>query len=471
MDACNRFPGGGAMRSSRYVLLIALLLLSSAPSVFCRIDPPSYTLQVASFPDPDQAKKLLLQLIDAGEQPICSTVELAGRGEWTRVYLGIFSSADAAQKYGASLLGRGIIREFFVRKAEFDQNVTRPRKVSDLARPKITNPLASSTKENTGSSTSKSTGRSGGPTTRGVKSLAIASDRATKDVADCVSTNLPYERTVFARLAPTIDTTRIPRPDPLSMAFKIVNGDSQDEQCSQSQGCGLWIMGDISEGLARLKWIVGDENAGVLRVEADGRVSFDLRELERNARLSEDDVEDPMRAVNYISSNEGLLLLAQVVEGRHRYLLHIGRQTPTSGKSIETLGSVNLDNNIDSRINPYRKNGKKLDSERPPAGFDSLIGLNPVARWYNLSTSSWVQTGEIVFHELAEAYAKLEFGLDYLDHGTSRGAHNQALIREGRLKSQRPAEDIVVTAGSNRLLRSEEEIRLFYAEAAGGNQR
>jgi hypothetical protein len=182
-------------------------------------------------------------------------------------------------------------------------------------------------------------------------------------------------------------------------------------------------------------------------------------------------VEDPLRAVAYISSNEGLLLLVQIAQGRYRYLLHIGRQAPTSGKSVEASGSINLDNNADSRINPYRKNGKKLDGERPPEGFDSLIGLNPVARWFNLSTNCWVQSGEIVFHELAEAYAKLELGLDYLDHGSQTGAHAQALERELRLKSQRPGVDIVMTAGFNRLLRTEEEIRLFSAEAAGISQR
>jgi hypothetical protein len=47
-----------------------------------------------------------------------------------------------------------------------------------------------------------------------------------------------------------------------------------------------------------------------------------------------------------------------------------------------------------------------------------------------------------------------------------------ALRREWRLKSQRPDADIVMTTGSNRLLRTEQEIRLFYAEAASGaNQR
>jgi hypothetical protein len=175
-------------------------------------------------------------------------------------------------------------------------------------------------------------------------------------------------------------------------------------------------------------------------------------------------VDGPLKAVDHITSNEGLLLLVQVSEGRYAYLFHVGRQAPTAGRFVETTGSINLDNNVDSRINPYRKNGKKLDEERPPEGFDSLIGLNPVARWFNLSTNSWVQGGEIVFHELAEAYAKLQFGLDYLDQGFRPGAHAMALQREARLKSQRPDDAIVVTIGSNRLLRSEHEIRLFYAE-------
>jgi hypothetical protein len=121
----------------------------------------------------------------------------------------------------------------------------------------------------------------------------------------------------------------------------------------------------------------------------------------------------------------------------------------------------NLDNNIDSRITPYRKNGRKLDAERPPAGFDSLIALNPVARWFNLDTNCWVHGGEIVFHELAEAYAKLEFNLDYLDQGLRPGAHGVALLREQRLKLQRPGADIVITTGSNlAACRTEEEIRL-----------
>jgi hypothetical protein len=158
-------------------------------------------------------------------------------------------------------------------------------------------------------------------------------------------------------------------------------------------------------------------------------------------------------------------LIVQVSQGAHRYRLHIGRQAPTLGAQAEVGGSINLDNNYDSRINPYRRKGKKLDSERPPAGFDSLVAINPIALWFNLETSSLVPSGHITFHELAEAQAKLDFSLDYLAQGVRPGAHNLAIGRERILKAQRPFSDVIITYGSNRVLRSEEEIRQFYSQA------
>jgi hypothetical protein len=154
----------------------------------------------------------------------------------------------------------------------------------------------------------------------------------------------------------------------------------------------------------------------------------------------------------------------QLTEGSQRYLLHLGRIADTRGAEVEVNGSVNLDNNYDSRINPYRRLGRKLDNERPPAGFDSMVALNPVARWFNLRENALVPVGHITFHELAEAHAKLELDLDYLGQGARPGAHNIALERERRLKAQRPT-DVVVTYGSNRVLRSEEEIKQFYSQS------
>ena len=105
-----------------------------------------------------------------------------------------------------------------------------------------------------------------------------------------------------------------------------------------------------------------------------------------------------------------------------------------------------------------------MDSERPPDGFDSLIAINPEARWFNQQTNQLVPGAHIAFHELAEAHAKLEMGLDYLGDFTRPGAHGVALARERRLKSQRPDGGVVLTNGPNRVLRSEEEMREFFSQ-------
>jgi hypothetical protein len=462
----------------RLSFFLTALVISAGPSAAMSqsdLTAPHFTLQVASFPDIAQAGRFAAGLVTAGEHPVFDTVEIEGRGYWTRVFLGLFDTTDAARRHGVTLVAREVIKEFLVKKTGLNQAVTRPRRVagSDSQVPPYTGSSALVTKAVLDDRTvfgSFANPASGMRT----ETTPVNNGRGfpQKVLRDHVSTPLPIVEAAAFRLAPTVDTNLIPRPNPVDLAFRLVAGEPRDSPGSAWPRGGLWIGGDTAEGLARLRWIVGEENVGLIKLDADGRVKLDKRLLARVAGLRETRVEDPLRAVDYISSDEGLLLLVQVAQGRYRYLLHIGRQSPTSGKSVETAGSINLDNNVDSRINPYRKNGKKLDGERPPEGFDSLMGLNPVARWFNLSTNGWVQAGEIVFHEIAEAYAKLEFGLDYLDQGSRPGAHSVALERELRLKSQRPGVDIVMTAGSNRLLRTEEEIRLFYAEAgAGSSQR
>ena len=138
---------------------------------------------------------------------------------------------------------------------------------------------------------------------------------------------------------------------------------------------------------------MGDDNRELVKLDRDGRVQLDKKLFARAASLGRSRVEDPVQVADYITSNEGLLLLVQLAEGRYRYRVHIGRQVPTRANPVEITGSINLDKNFDSRINTYRKNGKKLDSEQPPEGFDSIVGLNPEARWFNLSTNYWVEAG------------------------------------------------------------------------------
>jgi hypothetical protein len=415
----------------------------------------SFTLQVASFPSKELADKFMIGLVSAGEHPTCATVALQGRGTWTRVFVGLFTRGESARQYGENLIARGLIAEFLVRRAELDQDATRPRRVSrpDGQPASVANRTAGS--DNAGEGVGQPARRvenSAGKCTPGAR-------------ADCPEMPLPVLAATSLGRTPTPRFEAVPRPNPVRLAMRLVTGASGPGIHAQG---GFWLSGNTAEGLARLGWIAGEGNSDMIRVEPDGRVRIDEEMLASAAGIECSQVEDPLRAAGFITSNEGLLLLVQLTHARHRYRLHIGSQAPTYGKPLEVTSSVNLDNNYDSRINPFRRQGKKMDNERPPEGFDSLVALNPVARWYNLTNKEWVPAGEVTFHELAEAYAKVEMGLDYLPHGTLAGAHAVALERERLMKSQRPGEDIVVTTGSNRVLRSLEEIRLFFADNPSG---
>jgi hypothetical protein len=209
----------------------------------------------------------------------------------------------------------------------------------------------------------------------------------------------------------------------------------------------------------------------LINLDADGKVQLNAKLLAEIAKLKEaDPVIAPLLLLDYLSSNEGLLLLVQLTQGAYRYRLHLGRQAPTAGGDVVVNGSVNLDNNFDSRINPYRRLSKKMEVERPPHGFDSLVAINPEARWFNLPSNRLVQVGNITFHELVEAYAKVGLGYEYLPTTAFPGAHNSAIEREMRLKKQRPFANLVLTLGSNRMLKSEDELRQFYAETGGARQ-
>jgi len=426
----------------------------------------SFTLQVASFPTKQLADQFVVHLVEAGEHPICSTVELQGRGDWTRVFVGLFTTAESARRYGQRLIAAGRVTEFLVTRAELSQQATRPRRVVQVDTQSSNNAAPVDSKTSIESIPPSNAKVIAQPTSA---ASCVSGDSTREDQAQCSETPLPVLTSKGFEFAPAPDIKRVPMPDPVTLAIALVTGGNS--LANRSQG-GLWLTGDTAEGMARLRWMVGDDNEQLIRLDPGGRVWIDKKSLATVAGLDGHRVDDALGAARFISSNEGLLLIAQLSQGSHHYRLHIGAQVPTLGKTLTVGGSVNLDNNFDSRINPYRRDGKKLDVERPPEGFDSLVGLNPVARWYNLTTKDWVPSGEIAFHELAEAYAKVEHGLDYLLQGTRPGAHAIALERERRLKSQRPEAGIVLTAGSNRVLTSREEIRLFFAEAPGGmNQR
>jgi sporulation related protein len=471
------------MQSKLAILCAAILISSAAPAQAQSPETETaFTLQVASFPEIILAEGFAAQLERAGEKPGWGTVDLPGRGRWTRVFVGSFKSAEAARLYGNILVERRIIAEYVVKTVYDVRTLSRPRIAASgnlNLLPKDEKPVAAGNKRASGSSiSSPSISQSAIQTLNAARiKLNAASGKPSLNVSTGallrsgitarVAATLPDAAKPGLSLAPPVGQSFTPRSDSARIAFNLIVG-------SSAQKGGLWVTGDRAEGLNRLRWIAGSENADLISLDESGRVKLNKKLLLRIAKANEiSPLEAPLALADYINSNEGLLLLVQLAQGQNRYCLHIGREARTADGMIEVTGSINLDNNYDSRINPYRRSGKKLGKESPPSEFDSLIAINPVALWFNLRTKSLVPVGHITFHELAEAHAKLELRLDYLEHGAQPGAHNTAIIREERLKSQRPFSDVILTLGSNRVLRSEEEIREFYSQGgrSGGNKR
>jgi hypothetical protein len=465
------------MQSKQTIFFRLLTLLALVPAVYAQSSEAAggFTLQVASFPERALAERYTSKLAAAGELPVWGTVGLPGRGEWTRVFIGSFKTTDAARSYGVALMNRGVIEDFIVKPERDTRLLSRPRVVTRQEPRALHQKERPAVQQHSALDSSISARRQESPAApaRLPGPLDAKPARLSNYISSAAS-SLPSVEPVKLSLAPAIDTSSIPRMDPVRLALRLIVGGAEARANVPGQNGGLWVTGDAQEGLARLRWIMGSENADLISLDKDGRAQLDGKRLARVAKVSQvSSLQAPLSVAGYITRNEGMLLLVQLIQGAHRYRLHIGRLAPTLGGPVEVGGGINLDNNYDSRINPYRRNGKKLDCERPPAGFDSLVAINPVALWFNLQTNSLVPVGHITFHELAEAQAKLDLNLDYLAQGARPGAHNLAIDRERILKAQRPFADVIITYGSNRVLRSEEEIRQFYLQTAntGFNQR
>lgn len=442
------------MHPTLAILSSALLTLMLLPAQGQSADNGfPYTLQVASFPDAAQAGQFAERLSSAGETVGVGTFELADRGNWTRVYVGSFKTVGEARNYGDGLIRRKLIAEYLVKTSTELQSLGRPLTVNSAQKARATRPPSRTAYAVTPQ-----------------PAVHVRSNRAPNAYAGMsqqlaglfipsyeTAVTLPVASDIPLHTAPTAEVETVPGPDPVYLAFNLI---------SEGRGGrgGLWVSGDREEALARLHYIVGDKPE-LITLSDNGAVRVNRRLLAEEAGADDAPPDEaPLRIAEYITANEGLLLLVQMTQGTHRYLLHIAGRAPVLSGDIDVVGGVNLDNNYDSRINPYRRNGRKLDVERPPKGFDALIAINPSARWFNLRANEFVPAGQITFHELAEAHAKVELNLDYLEDANRMGAHGVALVREQRLQSQRPAANLVLTLGSNRLFRSEEEVRNFTAQ-------
>ncbi len=206
----------------------------------------------------------------------------------------------------------------------------------------------------------------------------------------------------------------------------------------------------------------------LLQVEGDrGRIRDELCRLldttDCGSRLSYDSGAGAIVAdLNGIdtSRNEGALLLAQIAASPRVYNLTLGERYLTAAGPASLTGEalVNNSNSFDPPRFPY----DKPPSVRPPPGVDALIAIDPAIARYIDSEGRPVPLSMIIFHELAEAYAKVDSGKPYIDfeigsivNGSivetpvdfQRGAHNDAVQRELVLRKQRPALESAGRAG------------------------
>jgi hypothetical protein len=136
-----------------------------------------------------------------------------------------------------------------------------------------------------------------------------------------------------------------------------------------------------------------------------------------------------------LSKNAGAKLLGDLTGSKNVYDLSYGSTVNTQGGLI----NVNFIENLD--INPDWRYGRgKQATDLPAAGIANQVAFN----WDNVTPTSTnllrpADRYSVVFHELAEAFAKIDLGMPYMVRGQTRqGAHYDAMDREKVLRRERP---------------------------------
>lgn len=131
----------------------------------------------------------------------------------------------------------------------------------------------------------------------------------------------------------------------------------------------------------------------------------------------------------------GVQLLVALAESDYIFSFAEATSAMTAGGECSVEGVSNLDDAPDWRFD--WKGGKSL-RELPPLGINDQVVINPNRAWVdNATKSKSVSFAAVAFHELAEAYYKIGFRIQYCGENGSPGAHLLALSWEQRLINQR----------------------------------
>ncbi|MBN2397376.1 MAG: tetratricopeptide repeat protein [Deltaproteobacteria bacterium] len=96
------------------VVTVWLVLMPASEGLGENAGKGYYTVQVASYQKIDGATALITLLKARGYDSFARTVEIPGKGEWTRVCAGQYASREEALKAGEEMRSRGVIRHFLI---------------------------------------------------------------------------------------------------------------------------------------------------------------------------------------------------------------------------------------------------------------------------------------------------------------------------------------------------------------------
>jgi hypothetical protein len=193
----------------------------------------------------------------------------------------------------------------------------------------------------------------------------------------------------------------------------------------------LQLSGDLAADKADLCQIAGDA-CNRITINDNGTVTFNTQGLD-------------------LGTNEGASLINNLVSSTYTYGFAESDTASTAGEpqKMGDQATSNLDNATDPRTI-----GAKRPQDLPPKGIDDQVTVNPNAPVQDTQHRP-VSTASLAFHELAEAYAKVDGGMSYSGNGQfvgieggtrivlgqfeqGPGAHAIAIQRELKLRDQRP---------------------------------
>jgi RHS repeat-associated protein len=176
----------------------------------------------------------------------------------------------------------------------------------------------------------------------------------------------------------------------------------------------LQLSGNTAADYNNLCEIAGDA-CDRITVNKDGTVSFNTEGLD-------------------LSKNEGAALINNLVESKSTFDFSVGPTVETAGGTVQVDFIKNLPPSADQL--QYRKCQCPADTETPRKGVDDQVAFNPNDTRgvrESLTNLKLAEPFTVVFHELAEAYAKVDGG-----QKTYADAHGAAMKREDVLRDQRP---------------------------------